>query len=125
MRLIKNRIFLLLSVTSGMMAAYAADMPKELFGYYESDSKFCAQAKKSLASGGQMGGIDIRQESIEFIESTCSPTRVVKRGVGSYTLNLSCSGEGEEWKVTTTYSINGKVLTISDKDGVSQYRRCW
>ena len=123
--IIKSSIFLVLLASDMLMPTHAAEIPSELFGYYEADSKFCAEAKKSWSAGGQMGGILIRKEKIVFIESTCSPSRIIKRGAGSFTLNLSCFGEGDEWKVSDTYTINGKVLTISGKDGEEKLWRCW
>jgi hypothetical protein len=125
MRLIKNGLVLMLGLTGIFMPTYAADIPNELFGYWMDESDNCVTAKKSLATTGMWAGILIRKQSIGFIESSCSASRVSKTGVGSYILQLKCAGEGEEWKVSTTYTVSGAQLqTVNDKGETARYRRC-
>lgn len=125
MRIIKNSIFLTLLATAILIPTHAAEIPSELFGYWADESDNCAEAKKSLAATGMWAGIFIKKNSVGFIESSCSAAQVMKVGASSYTLKLKCSGEGEEWKITETYTINGsKLQTQNDKGEIARYRRC-
>lgn len=125
MRIMKNTIFLTLLAAGMLMPTHAAEIPSELFGYWADESGNCAEAKKSQAATGMWAGMFIKKNSVGFIESSCSAAQVMKAGASSYTLKLKCSGEGEEWRITSTYTINGdKLQTLNDKGEISRYRRC-
>jgi hypothetical protein len=98
--------------------AAKVDYPTELFGKWVAGKgdKFCRNAIKAEKQAGMWDGVIISKDGLSGMEFSCSAASVTNVG-DSFKIAENCSGQGEEWKLNTTYTLsNGALKMISEDD---------
>jgi hypothetical protein len=97
------------------------DYPTELFGKWVSGKgdKFCRDALKAEKQTGMWDGVIISKDGLSGMEFSCNATSVSNVG-DSFKIAENCSGQGDGWKLITTYTLSNGALKIISEDETGQ-----
>lgn len=101
--------------------AAKVDYPTELFGKWVSGKgdKFCRDAIKAEKQTGMWDGVIISKDGLSGMEFSCSAASVSNVG-DSFKIAENCGGQGEEWKLNTTYTLSKGALKMISEDEKGQ-----
>jgi hypothetical protein len=97
------------------------DYPTELFGKWVSGKgdKFCRDAVKAEKQTGMWDGVIISKDRLSGMEFSCDAVSVSNVS-DSFKIAENCYGQGEEWKLKTTYTLSNGALKIISEDEKGQ-----
>jgi hypothetical protein len=97
------------------------EYPTELFGKWVSGKgeKFCRDALKAEKQTGMWDGVIISKDGLSGMEFSCNAASVSNIG-DSFKIAENCGGQGDEWKLNTTYTLSNGVLKIISEDEKGQ-----
>jgi hypothetical protein len=113
-----------------MKAEREAALPAMRYGTPTTCRLFQAGGLRAVASGGGSIGLAVEipdgegyllvtKSDVVGLEWGCHPASTTLGAV-----RLSCTGEGEEWLLDATITVNGDTLTYADEDGAIELQPC-